>query len=113
MKYRLASEYDVKVRIEPVPQHLARWVSRVDGAPVDLDELARKQIGIVTLDARNRPVILFEGEWSLHTAERFHPELAYAETAVGRWSSGIADRQTERRERRDVRLGRRRAGEQS
>jgi peptide chain release factor 3 len=83
VKYRMASEYGVKVSIEPVPQHLARWVSRVDGAPVDLDELARKGIGIVTIDARDRPVILFEGEWSLHTAERFHPELAYAETAVG------------------------------
>ncbi len=83
VKYRMASEYDVQVRIENVPQHLARWVSRVDGAEVDLLELARKEIGLVTVDARNRPVILFEGEWSLHTAERFHPELAFAETAVG------------------------------
>jgi peptide chain release factor 3 len=83
VKYRMASEYDVQVRIESVPQHLARWVSRVDGAPVDLDDLARKAIGLVAVDARDRPVILFEGEWSLHTAERFHPELAFAETAVG------------------------------
>jgi peptide chain release factor 3 len=83
VKYRMASEYDVQVRIESVPQHLARWVARVDGAPVDLEELARKQIGLVTVDARDRPVILFEGEWSLHTAERFHPELAFAETAIG------------------------------
>jgi peptide chain release factor 3 len=83
VKYRMASEYDVQVRIESVPQHLARWVSRVDGAPVDLEELARKSIGLVAVDARHRPVILFEGEWSLHTAERFHPELAFAETAVG------------------------------
>ncbi len=83
VKYRMASEYDVQVRIETVPQHLARWVSRVDGAPVDLHELARKEIGLVAVDARNRPVILFEGEWSLHTAERFHPELLFAETAVG------------------------------
>ncbi len=83
VKYRMASEYDVQVRIESVPQHLARWVSRVDGAPVDLIELARKEIGLVAVDARDRPVILFEGEWSLHTAERFHPELAFAETAVG------------------------------
>jgi peptide chain release factor 3 len=83
VKYRMASEYDVQVRIESVPQHLARWVSRVDGAPVDLEDLARKAIGLVAVDARDRPVILFEGEWSLHTAERFHPELAFAETAVG------------------------------
>ena len=83
VKYRMASEYDVQVRIESVPQHLARWVSRVDGAPVDLLDLARKEIGLVAVDARERPVILFEGDWSLHTAERFHPELAFAETAVG------------------------------
>jgi peptide chain release factor 3 len=83
VKYRMASEYDVQVRIESVPQHLARWVSRIDGAPVDLEDLARKAIGLVAVDARDRPVILFEGEWSLHTAERFHPELAFAETAVG------------------------------
>jgi peptide chain release factor 3 len=83
VKYRMQSEYDVQVRIESVPQHLARWVSRVDGAPVDLLELARKEIGLVAVDARERPVILFEGDWSLHTAERFHPELAFAETAVG------------------------------
>jgi peptide chain release factor 3 len=83
VKYRMASEYDVQVRIESVPQHLARWVSRVDGGEVDLLALARKEIGLVAVDARDRPVILFEGEWSLHTAERFHPELAFAETAIG------------------------------
>jgi peptide chain release factor 3 len=83
VKYRMASEYDVQVRIESVPQHLARWVSRVDGGEVDLPALARMEIGLVAVDARDRPVILFEGEWSLHTAERFHPELAFAETAIG------------------------------
>ena len=42
VKYRMASEYDVQVRIESVPQHLARWVSRVDGGDVDLHD-ARAQ----------------------------------------------------------------------
>jgi peptide chain release factor 3 len=79
----MASEYDVKVRIEPVPQRFARWVSRVDGASVDLQELSRAQIGLVAVDVRNRPVVLFEGDWALRSAERFHPELVFAETAVG------------------------------
>jgi peptide chain release factor 3 len=83
VKYRMASEYDVQARVEPVPHQVARWVSRVDGAPVDVQELARAGFGMVTMDVRDRPVILFEGEWSLHAAERYHPEYAFAETAVG------------------------------
>jgi peptide chain release factor 3 len=83
VKHRMASEYDVSVRIESVPQRFARWVARVDGAKVDLQELARAQIGLVAVDVRDRPVLLFEGDWALRTAERFHPEFVFAETAVG------------------------------
>jgi|CZKU01.1.fsa_nt_gi peptide chain release factor 3 len=83
VKYRMSSEYDVDVRIESVPQKFARWVSRVDGAPVDLPALSRAEIGLVAIDVRGRPVLLFEGDWALRTAERFHPELLFAETAVG------------------------------
>jgi peptide chain release factor 3 len=83
VKYRMASEYDVNVRIEPVPQRFARWVSRTDGTPVDIQELARAQIGLAAVDVRDRPVILFEGDWALRSAEKFHPELVFAETAVG------------------------------
>jgi hypothetical protein len=60
-----------------------RWVSRVDGAPVDLHVLARTQIGLVASDAHDRTVVLFEGDWSLQTALRFYPEYTFAETAVG------------------------------
>lgn len=83
VKYRMLSEYDVNVRIEPVPQRFARWVSRADGAPVDVQELGRAQIGLVAVDVRDRPVVLFEGDWALRSAERFHPEIVFAETAVG------------------------------
>jgi peptide chain release factor 3 len=83
VKYRMSSEYDVDVRIESVPQRFARWVSRVDGAGVDLTALSRAEIGLVAVDVRGRPVLLFEGDWGLRTAERFHPELVFAETAVG------------------------------
>jgi peptide chain release factor 3 len=27
--------------------------------------------------------VLFDREWALRTAERFHPELGFAETATG------------------------------
>jgi peptide chain release factor 3 len=83
VKFRMSKEYEVDVRIEPVPQRFARWVSRVDGAKVDVQELHRAQIGLVAVDVRDRPVVLFEGDWGLRTAERFHPELVFAETAIG------------------------------
>jgi peptide chain release factor 3 len=83
VKYRLESEYGAEVRLEGVRFQLARWVSRVDGAPLDLDALSGTVEALVLLDVRERPVVLFEGSWALHTAERFHPELRFAETATG------------------------------
>jgi peptide chain release factor 3 len=83
VRYRLEAEYGVEVRLEPVPYQLARWVSRADGAPLDLDALHGAVEGLVVLDFRDRPVVLFDREWALRTAERFHPELRFAETATG------------------------------
>ncbi len=83
VKYRLQAEYGTEVRLESVPWKLARWVSRADGAPLDLDALHGAVEGMVVLDVRERPVVLFDREWALRTAEKFHPELAFAETAVG------------------------------
>jgi len=83
VKYRLQSEYGVAVRLEAVPWRIARWVFRQDGAPIDLDELHSAVEGLVVLDVRDRPVVLFDREWALLTTEKLHPELAFAETAVG------------------------------
>jgi peptide chain release factor 3 len=83
VRYRLEAEYGVEVRLEPVPYQLARWVSRADGAPLDLDALHGAVEGLVVLDFRERVVVLFDREWALRTAERFHPELSFAETATG------------------------------
>jgi len=83
VKYRLEAEYGVDVRLEPVRYQVARWVSRGDGKPLDLDGLGNSVDALVLLDVRDRPVMLFEGTWALQTAERFHPELRFAETASG------------------------------
>jgi peptide chain release factor 3 len=83
VKYRLEVEYGVHVRREAVPYRLARWVSRADGAPLDLDALHGAVEGLVVLDVRGRVVVLFDREWALRTAEKFHPELRFAETATG------------------------------
>jgi peptide chain release factor 3 len=83
VRYRLEAEYGVGVRLEPVPYQLARWVSRADGQALDLDDLHGSVEGMVVLDLRDRPVVLFDREWALRTAERLHPELLLAETATG------------------------------
>jgi peptide chain release factor 3 len=83
VRYRLESEYSVQVRVEPVPYQLARWVSRTDGKPLDLDALHDAVEGMVVLDVRDRAVVLFDREWALRTAERLHPEYRFAETATG------------------------------
>jgi peptide chain release factor 3 len=83
VKHRLQSEYGVQVRLEGVSYQFARWVSRKDGQPVDLEALHRAGAGMVVLDVRDRAVILFEGEWALRSAEKFNGELVFAETAHG------------------------------
>jgi peptide chain release factor 3 len=83
VKYRLESEYGVEVRVEAVPWQLARWAGRADGAPLAPDQLAEAVEGQVVLDVRDRLVVLFDREWALRTAEKFHPELVFAETASG------------------------------
>jgi peptide chain release factor 3 len=82
-QYRLRSEYGVEVVLESAPHQLARWVSRADGGPLDLDELSSAVEGMVVLDIRERPVVLFDREWALRSAEKFHPEYVMAETATG------------------------------
>jgi peptide chain release factor 3 len=82
-QYRLQSEYGVEVRLEPAPYQLARWVARADDAPLDLDALSGAVEGMVVLDVRGRPVVLFDREWALRSAERFHPEYRFGETATG------------------------------
>jgi peptide chain release factor 3 len=83
VKYRLEAEYGVEVRVEPVPWVLARWPLRADGAPVELEALQDAVEGLVVLDVRDRPVVLFDRAWALQTAERMHPEYVFGETATG------------------------------
>jgi len=83
VKYRLQEEYGVEVLLEPVPYRLARWVSDKDDGDIDVQTLLRARIGTVVLDIRERPVVLFEGEWGVRTAREFHPEIVLKETAHG------------------------------
>jgi peptide chain release factor 3 len=82
-RHRLQSEYGVEVRVEPVPYECARWISPANGAKLDLTKVTGARLGTIVLDVRDRPVMLFDNEWSARNAERHHPELVFSETAVG------------------------------
>lgn len=83
VKARLKAEYSVEARLEPTAYQFARWVSRRDGEHVDLESLRRSGIGMPVLDVRERPVLLFQGEWQLNSALRELPDYVFAETAHG------------------------------
>jgi peptide chain release factor 3 len=83
VKYRLENEYDCKVRLENMSYSHARWVTRKDGSPVEISDLNRAHNTVAVVDVRNRPVLLFMGEWQIRSAERDLTEYEFAETAVG------------------------------
>ncbi len=83
VQHRLASEYDVEARLEPMSCAYARWVSRVDGGAIDLLAFDRAAVGVPTVDVRGRPVVLFAGDWQLSSARREFPDIVFAETAHG------------------------------
>jgi peptide chain release factor 3 len=81
--YRLKEEYSADVRLEPLSYRVARWVSPKPGQTVDLDKLQRVCTGLVVLDIRERPVVLFEHDWSVRFAQERAPEAEFTETAQG------------------------------
>jgi peptide chain release factor 3 len=83
VKDRLKREYDADVRLEMMPVEFARWISRADGADVDLAAFGRENVGTPAVDVRGRPVALFAGEWQVNSAKRCLPDLLFAETARG------------------------------
>jgi peptide chain release factor 3 len=68
--HRLEHEYGVEARLQPLPYHHARW------AEGDEDEIRRLAAGYgrtLALDHRDRPLVLFETEFSLRTAAEDAP----------------------------------------
>ncbi len=62
----------------------ARWIAREDGKrfePVDLRNFDKERVGIPVMDVRDRPVVLFAGDWQLNSAKRTFSGIRYQETA--------------------------------
>ena len=72
VQHRLASEYGVETRLEPMGYQVARWVN--GGWPA-LEEVGRIFNCKTVQDAWLRPVLLFKNEWNLNQLKEDHPGM--------------------------------------
>jgi len=62
LKYRLESEYNVEIRLEPLPYEHIRWITNKD---VDLDHLTGTSDMKKIKDLKGNPLLLFINAWSV------------------------------------------------
>ena len=74
MQYRLKSEYNVEVRLEPLKFQHARWIGNPDFDP---DAFERSSGATCLLDIEQRPLVLFENDFRLQRALANFPELEF------------------------------------
>jgi peptide chain release factor 3 len=78
--HRLEHEYGVKARLEPMTYGHARWV---EGPMPDIERVAHGGYGrALVFDAKERPLILFDSEWTMKTTvEREKEKLTFFEVS--------------------------------
>jgi peptide chain release factor 3 len=76
--HRLKHEYGVEARLENLPFGHARWVT---GDAAEIDRLGSSAGRWLVYDSKNRPLLLFESEWTMtHTVQR-HETLQFHDVA--------------------------------
>lgn len=63
LKYRLESEYNVKIRLETLPYEYIRWIG--NPTEIDLDRIVGTSDMKKIKDLKDRPLLLFVNEWSI------------------------------------------------
>jgi peptide chain release factor 3 len=65
----LKHEYGVEATLSNLPYGYARWVT---GPKEEIDRLGTSTGRSLVFDAKNRPLLLFESEWTMrHTIDRY------------------------------------------
>ena len=68
LKYRLENEYNVDIKLEPLPYEHIRWIENED---INLDKLVGTSDMKKIKDLKDRPLLLFVNSWSVRmTLER-------------------------------------------
>ena len=62
LKYRLENEYNVEIRLEPLPYEHIRWIENEE---IEMDKLVGTSDMKKIKDLKGRPLLLFVNEWSI------------------------------------------------
>lgn len=76
LKYRLESEYNVEIRMEPLPYEHIRWIENKD---VDVTSLSVTSDTKRVKDMKGRPLLLFTHAWSINTVKDRNKGLILSE----------------------------------
>lgn len=77
LKYRLENEYNVEIRLEPLPYEHIRWI--VNKNEVDVKKLTGTSDMKKVQDLKGNPLLLFVNAWSVGMTEERNPGLQLSE----------------------------------
>ncbi|MCR5251891.1 MAG: peptide chain release factor 3 [Lachnospiraceae bacterium] len=77
LKYRLENEYNVEIRMEPLPYEHIRWIVNKD--EVDVKKLSGTSDMKKVQDLKGNPLLLFVNAWSVGMTEERNPGLVLSE----------------------------------
>ena len=76
LKYRLNNEYNVEIRLEPLPYEHIRWIENKD---IDLQKLTGTSDMKKIQDLKGNPLLLFVNSWSVGMTLDRNPGLELSE----------------------------------
>ncbi len=77
LKYRLENEYNVEIKLEPLPYEYIRWIENKD--EVDLDRLSGTSDMKKIQDLKGNPLLLFINQWSIGMTQDRNKGLVLSE----------------------------------
>jgi peptide chain release factor 3 len=86
LKFRMMSEYNVELKLTPMPFTRARWPR----GKYDPEAFRFSQTAKIVEDREGQPVLLFDSPWSIQSVQQRNPGLELLETA-GQTSEPGAD----------------------
>ncbi len=72
LEHRLNNEYNVEIKMEPLPYQFARWIANEELDPKTLDITSDTKYA---QDMRGNPILLFSSEWNIHWATEHNKTL--------------------------------------
>ena len=77
LKYRLENEYNVEIKLEPLPYEHIRWIKNYD--KMDISRLVGTSDMKKIKDLKDRPLLLFVNPWSVGMVVDRNPGIELSE----------------------------------